>query len=143
MSRTIKLYRVPDSTSTPNLREMLPGDARGITKALNEYLSSRYDFHPVFTLAETRHWFTPVPDVVYSYVSAQQEGQIDSFVSFYALPSTVIKHPTHNELSAMYLFYYVPPKEGGAEALKTLINDALIMAKKVSRSPAAYPNMML
>lgn len=129
MSRQIKEYRVPETPGNPTLRLMQPGDAKAVTKLLNEYLSG-YDFAPVFTLAETKHWFTPVNGVVYSYVT-EVAGKIDAFVSFYCLPSTIINNPLHSELNAMYLFYYVPPKSGGG--LKELVNDALIMAKQVRR----------
>jgi glycylpeptide N-tetradecanoyltransferase len=127
MARQIKLYKVPETPANPTLRLMQPGDAKAITKSLNAYLAG-YDFAPVFTLAEVKHWFTPIDGVVYSYVT-EVDGKIDAFVSFYCLPSTIINHPLHSELNAMYLFYYVPPKDGSG--LKDLVNDALIMAKQV------------
>jgi glycylpeptide N-tetradecanoyltransferase len=127
MARQIKAFKVPETPLNPTLRVMQPGDTEEVTKLLNEYLST-YDFAPVFSLAEVKHWFTPIDEVMYSYVT-EVDGKIDAFVSFYCLPSTIINHPLHKELNAMYLFYYVPPKSG--DGLKGLVDDALVMAKKV------------
>lgn len=49
-------------------------------------------------------------------------------VSFYHLPSTIVKHPTHRTLYVAYSFYNVAL----TMPLKDLILDALIIAKKVS-----------
>lgn len=48
-------------------------------------------------------------------------------VSFYHLPSTIVKHPTHRTLHVAYSFYNV----AFATPLKDLILDALVIAKKV------------
>lgn len=48
-------------------------------------------------------------------------------VSFYCLPSTVVNHPTHKQIKAAYSFYNV----AATVPLAQLMNDALIMAKKV------------
>jgi glycylpeptide N-tetradecanoyltransferase len=37
--------------------------------------------------------------------SSSSGGQLVSMFSFYTLPSSVIKHPEHNELRAAYMFY--------------------------------------
>jgi hypothetical protein len=69
---------------------------------------------------------TPQPLVVDTYVVEQQQqaaaaagaagssssssssssgGQLVSMFSFYTLPSSIIRHPEHNELRAAYMFY--------------------------------------
>lgn len=60
------------------------------------------------------HRLTPQPLVVDTYVVEQQQaagrsssstGQLVSMFSFYTLPSSIIRHPEHNELRAAYMFY--------------------------------------
>lgn len=47
--------------------------------------------------------------------------------SFYQLPSTVVDHPKYKDLKAAYSFYNVAT----TVSLKELMNDALIIAKRV------------
>ena len=54
--------------------------------------------------------------------------EVTDVVSFYHLPSTIVKHPTHRTLYVAYSFYNVAL----TTPLKDLILDALIIAKKVS-----------
>ena len=53
--------------------------------------------------------------------------KITDLVSFYTLPSTVMNHPTHNNLKAAYSFYNVATSASWVD----LIGDALVLAKKV------------
>ncbi len=53
---------------------------------------------------------------------------ITDFVSFYTLPSTVMRHPVHKSLKAAYSFY----NASGKTAWCDLMQDALIIAKNVS-----------
>lgn len=48
--------------------------------------------------------------------------------SFYQLPSTVVDHPKYKDLKAAYSFYNVAT----TVPLKELMNDALIIAKRVT-----------
>lgn len=78
--------------------------------------------------------FLPIDNVVYSYVVKDQQGKVTDFISFYSLPSSVRPSTTHQHthLHAAYLFYYVPLGMGSdKERTKTLVNDALILAKNV------------
>ena len=54
------------------------------------------------------------------------------FISFYSLPSTIIGNTKYQLLKAAYSFYNV----AGATPWVTLMNDALILAKKVRASSA-------
>lgn len=130
MARLIKNFQLPEDTVLP-LRPMIQADVPAICKRLNAYLDS-FEFSPIFSVPELQHWFMPLDGVVYSYVTEDADGEVDAFVSFYCLPSTILHRPHgHEELNAMYLFYYIPPSQGGDAALRTLINDALILGKKV------------
>ena len=53
---------------------------------------------------------------------------ITDFVSFYTLPSTVMRHPVHKSLKAAYSFYNASAKTPWFD----LMQDALIVAKNVS-----------
>ncbi|KAL0277099.1 UNVERIFIED_CONTAM: hypothetical protein PYX00_004498 [Menopon gallinae] len=125
MQRTLKLFRLPDTTKTPGFRKMVPEDVPQVHKLLNKYLE-RFDLVPIFTIEEVRHWFTPQPGIVDSYVVQTEEG-IEDFVSFYTLPSTIMHHPVHKSLKAAYSFYNVSNKTPWVD----LINDALISAKNL------------
>ena len=52
---------------------------------------------------------------------------ITDFVSFYTLPSTVMRHPVHKSLKAAYSFYNASAKTPWFD----LMQDALIVAKNV------------
>lgn len=51
-------------------------------------------------------------------------------LSYYNLPSTIVRHPVHKQLKAAYAFYNVP----GKHSLVQLMTDALVLAKEVSSS---------
>mmetsp|Transcript_21067 Transcript_21067/g.35157 ORF Transcript_21067/g.35157 Transcript_21067/m.35157 type:complete len:449 (+) Transcript_21067:48-1394(+) len=126
MARTIKLYSLPEVTSTPGLRPAEPRDMERVTQLLNSYLS-KYSIAPELSLQEVVHILTPQEDVVYSYVVEDpQTKEITDFVSFYCLPSTIIGNPKYKLLRAAYSFYNVPLKT----PLINLLKDALILAKQ-------------
>jgi len=58
-------------------------------------------------------------------VEDPKEKKITDFISFYSLPSSVLKHPEHNTLHVAYSYYNVP----GAHNMVDLQRDALILAK--------------
>jgi len=129
MQRHLKLYRLPDNTKTPGIREFRPTDVDNVTKLLNNYLL-RFDLTPIFNSADVLHWFTPQPNIIESFVVEDPDcpGKLTDFVSFYTLPSTVMNHPTHNTIKAAYSFYNVSTITPWAD----LMGDALILAKKAN-----------
>jgi len=125
MARTIKLYKLPDKISTQGLRLMEEKDVPSACALLMNYLS-KFDLFVNFTEDEFRHWFIPVPDVIYTFVVEDTEtGQITDMVSFYSLPSTVIGNEKYPLLRAAYSFYNVATKAD----LTTLMRDSLILAR--------------
>jgi glycylpeptide N-tetradecanoyltransferase len=54
--------------------------------------------------------------------------EITGFVSFYGIPTSVMKHPVHKVINVAYMFYYGAQDQA---TLPKLLNDALIMSKKV------------
>merc|ERR1719422_1198133 len=127
MQRHLKLYKLPDNTRTPGIREFRPTDVDNVTDLLNNYLS-RFDLTPIFNTADVLHWFTPQPNIIESFVVEDPDtpGKLTDFVSFYTLPSTVMNHPTHNTIKAAYSFYNVSTATPWAD----LMGDALVLAKK-------------
>uniref|UniRef100_H3DLY1 Glycylpeptide N-tetradecanoyltransferase n=1 Tax=Tetraodon nigroviridis TaxID=99883 RepID=H3DLY1_TETNG len=136
LQRTMKLYRLPDSTKTPGLRPMERRDIRQVTELLEKYLK-RFQLAPSMTEEEVSHWFLPQDNIIDTYVvevaglhpnPPRLEGAgglLTDFASFYTLPSTVMHHPLHRSLKAAYSFYNVHTQT----PLLDLMNDALILAK--------------
>jgi glycylpeptide N-tetradecanoyltransferase len=142
--RQIIKYKLPDTTSTPGLRQMEAGDVDTVLSLLQRYLE-RMDMAQVFSKHEFEHWMFPSEkskeQVVWSYVVEDpQSKKVTDFFSFYNLESTVIGNKKHSVIKAAYLFYYATEvafekKEDNAklkERLNLLMKDALILSKKVS-----------
>ena len=82
--------------------------------------------HIQFTEDEIAHFLLPREWVIESYVVENDKGKITDFISFYSLPSSVLKHPEHKILNVAYSYYTVP----GTHSAKDLMADALTLAKK-------------
>ncbi|KAK6326916.1 hypothetical protein J4Q44_G00025610 [Coregonus suidteri] len=124
LQRTMKLYRLPDSTKTPGLRAMERRDVRQVTELLQKHMR-RFQLAPSMGEEEVAHWFLPQDNIIDTFVVEGAGGVLTDFTSFYTLPSTVMHHPQHRSLKAAYSFYsvytHVP--------LLDLMNDTLILAK--------------
>ena len=99
MQRHLKLYKLPDTTKTPGIRELKTQDVEAVTTLLNGYLD-KFDLAPIFTAADVLHWFIPQKGIIESYVveDPNTPGKLTDFISFYTLPSTVMNHPQHNSI---------------------------------------------
>lgn len=124
MSRTLKLYRLPQTTSTTGWRQMTASDVPSVLGIVNKHLS-KFKLAPHFSEREFRHWFVPQDDIVNSFV-VENDNVITDFASYYSLPSTVMRHATHKVLRAAYSFYCV----AGATPIVQLMKDVLITAHK-------------
>ena len=139
-ARQITRFHLPSSTTTPGLRPMETKDVPAVTNLFNRY-SERFAMAPKFDREEISHWLLKddqlLEQVVWSYVVEDASHKITDFVSFYCLESSVIGNPKHDTVRAAYLFYYATEtafqKEESClkERLNAIINDALILAKKV------------
>lgn len=126
MSRTIKLYKLPDSTVTPGFRKMKLHDVPAITRLLRNYLS-QFIVAPDLDENDVEHWLLPKEDVVDCYlVESPETHEIIDFCSFYTLPSSILGTQNYSTLKAAYSFYNVSTKT----PLLQLMNDALIVAKQ-------------
>jgi glycylpeptide N-tetradecanoyltransferase len=125
MSRTIKLYRLPEATATPGFRPMERHDVPGVTRLLRNYLA-QFAVAPDLLEDDVEHWLHPTENVVNSYVVVNPETrEITDFCSFYTLSSTILGNQNHSSLKAAYSYYNVSTRT----PLLQLMNDALIMAK--------------
>ncbi|XP_073302548.1 glycylpeptide N-tetradecanoyltransferase 1-like [Primulina huaijiensis] len=126
MSRTMKLYKLPDQTATPGFRKMEPHDVPAVTRLLRNYLK-QFVVAPDFDELDVEHWLLPRENVVNSYLVASPDNQeITDFCSFYTLPSSILGSLSYSSLKAAYSFYNVSTKT----SLLQLMNDVLIVAKK-------------
>eukprot|EP00899_Mesostigma_viride_P003341 jgi/Mesvir1/13007/Mv06010-RA.1 len=125
LSRTVKLYKLPDAPATPGFRKMRPEDVPQVAALLTEYLL-RFRLAPVLSEDEVARQLLPREDVVDCYVVENLETKrVTDFSSFYTLPSTIIGNDTYKAIKAAYSFYNVAK----ATPLTTLMNDTLIVAK--------------
>lgn len=125
IARTVKLYKLPDTTTTPGLRPMRPDDTAQVTSLLAADLE-RFGLAPVFTEADVAHAMLPRPGVITTYVVESQAGGILTDVaSFYTLPSSIIGHDRHKELKAAYQYYTAVT----ATPLVQLMRDVLVIAR--------------
>lgn len=82
--------------------------------------------HIQFNEAEVNHFLSTQDDVVESFVVEDPStNEITDFISFYSLPSSVLKHPQHKTLRVAYCYYYFNEKN----SITDLMRDLLIMAK--------------
>lgn len=126
MGRTIKLCRLPDSTSTPGFRKMELHDVPAVTRLLRNYLN-QFEVAPDLGENDVEHWLLPTENVVDSYVVESPEShKITDFCSFYSLPSSILGNPNYSILKVAYSFYNVATKT----PLLQLMNDVLIVAKQ-------------
>eukprot|EP00731_Ephydatia_muelleri_P009223 Em0004g1561a len=127
LQRMMRLYKLPETTKTIGLRTMEAKDVSTVHALVNKYLE-KFDLIPVFESEEDIvHWFLPRPNIISSYVVENPETKVvTDVISFYHLPSTVVSHPVHKTLYAVYSFYNVATYT----PMKDLMQDALILAKQ-------------
>jgi hypothetical protein len=113
--------------STPGLRPMVAADVPSACRLLNAYLS-KYHLATVFDEHDFAHWLLPRADVIYAYVAENPATkEISELISFYHLPSSILKNPKHTHLKAAYSYYHV----NTLVSYKDLMHDALTLAAKV------------
>ncbi|KAG7195289.1 glycylpeptide N-tetradecanoyltransferase [Scheffersomyces spartinae] len=139
-SSMIAKYALPSETKTKGWREMKLEDVDQVHALITEY-QKRFDIVQVFSKEEISHWLldvnscNPENKVICSYVVENSDGRITDFISYYLLPFTILNDKTHNELGIAYLFYYatdLADKDGYKKRLISLVNDALVTAKKLN-----------
>ncbi|TDH72454.1 hypothetical protein CCR75_009277 [Bremia lactucae] len=126
MTRTIKMYRLPETPSVSGFRIMQKKDVAEVTALLKTYLA-KFELIQNFDQNDVAHWMLPRKGVINSYVVENPDTHnITDFTSFYHLPSTIIGHDQHDKLNAAYSFYNVAT----SVPLTELMHDTLVMAKQ-------------
>lgn len=126
LSRTIKLFKLPNDFQIPGFRQMKPEDVPQAHKLLVEYLK-KFKLAQHFSEEEFAHWLLPRKGVVDAFVVEDPNTKkITDFASFYNLPSTIIGNQSYNTLQAAYSFYNVCT----SHEWKDLMQDALIAARQ-------------
>ena len=128
LQRAERLYKLPETTSTPGFRPMELKDVEEITNKLNKFLDSRYDLTVLFSKEMVQHTFLPKEGekIVRSYV-IESEGKIKAFASFYILPNSVLNSYEYTKLFVAYQYYYFYEEDVD---IKQFFKDNLIMAYK-------------
>lgn len=124
MARYVKLLKLPNEISIKGIRPMVKQDVKGVHTLLSDYLQ-KFEVHLHFNQDEIAHFLLPRDNVLESFV-IENNGVITDFISFYNLPSTILKHETHKLLKVAYSFYNV----GTTHSLEELTKAALILAKQ-------------
>jgi len=124
MARYQKLLRLPEQPSLP-VREMQEKDLTVVHPMLLEYLN-QFDTHFHFSMEELRHFLLPRNGVIEAFVIEDEAGKITDFFSFYALPSSILRHVEEKTLNVAYSYYTVARKH----SMNDVFKQALIMAKK-------------
>ena len=130
MQRFVKRQKLPDAPKIAGIRPMEKRDVSQVAKLLNEHIA-KYKVHVVFSEAEVEHYFLPREGVLEAYVVDESKtgekgaSTVTDFISFYSLPSSVLKNPNYSHVNVAYAYYIVPGKHGISE----LFEDALIFAR--------------
>jgi len=126
LARTIKLYKLPEQTTTVGLRPLKKEDHAQACKILNDYLS-RFKLYMVFDEQDFEHWFTIKEGVMECYVVEDPEThQITDMASFYSLPSSILNNPKYQTLNAAYSWYIAVTKT----PIQQLMKDILVIAHR-------------
>jgi len=124
MARYVKLLKLPNEVSIKGIRVMEKHDVPVVHTLLTNYLT-KFELYLHWTQEEIAHFLLPRDNVVDSFV-VETNGQVTDFISFYNLPSTILKHETYKLLKVAYSYYNV----GTVHSLEELMKCALILAKQ-------------
>lgn len=98
-------------------------DVNIVKKLLNDYLT-KFELKESFSKKEIKHFLMPRNKVMHSYV-IETKGMVTDFLSFYSLPSSILRHEKYKTLNAAYSYYFIP----GTYSLMELYTNALILAR--------------
>lgn len=126
MARYVKLLKLPSETTIKGLRPMLKKDVKAVHELLQENMK-KFEVHLHFSPQEIEHFLLPREGVIDSFVVENPDtGKVTDFISYYHLPSTILKHEVHKVLKVAYSYYNVAT----SQSLLELMKDALVLAKQ-------------
>ncbi|ETV68154.1 hypothetical protein H257_15884 [Aphanomyces astaci] len=138
MTRTIKMFKLPDEHDLANFGPMQPKHVSCVTGLLRRF-QKKFDLKADMNESEVAHWLLPRAGVVNTYVVEDPlSHKVTDFCSFYHLPSTIIGNTTHKTLFAAYSFYNVAT----TVPLTRLMHNCLIMAKAANLDVFNALNLM-
>lgn len=91
----------------------------------------KYNCHFAYNQEQFMHQILPRKNVVYTFVIEQPDGTITDFLSFYNLPSIILKKDSshdHSVINVAYLYYYAVSEPN---KLEHIINFGLKFAKEM------------
>lgn len=132
---------------TKGWRKMEEKDIATVWKLYDAW-RDRYDISQIMTKDDIKHWIygghQQDGKVIHTFVVEDEETkEVTDYISFYVLPFTVLQNPKHKQIGIAYLYYYASTVGLGKtnkdeenqellkKRLKSLVNDAMIEAKKV------------
>lgn len=93
MGRYVKMHKVAEDTDIVGIREMQKKDVPVVHKKLNDFLK-QFKLHIQFSEEEIAHFLIPRENVIESFVVEDPATkEITDFISFYSLPSSILRHP--------------------------------------------------
>ena len=132
--------RLPDVHPIPSFTRA-KGDAHmcGAYKLVMEYLAAGSKLHIGYGYKEFVHWVQPRKGVVSSFVTLDDEGEVNGFISYYFL-ETLVKNCGRDEskVKGAYLMYMAPQHVN----IRELVTCALIEAKKEGADVVNCLNIM-
>ena len=124
MTRAKQFYNLSSELPISGFRPMEEKDVDDVYVLLDN-LEKKYKVHGYYSKEEVAHWFLPRKNVIYSYVKTNDEDKVTDFISFYNLPSTILKNEKYKKLMAAYSFFNI----NTSCSFKDLMKCALILAK--------------
>ncbi|KAG7570406.1 Acyl-CoA N-acyltransferase [Arabidopsis thaliana x Arabidopsis arenosa] len=126
MSRTVKLYKLPDAPITPGFREMERRDVPAVTELLKNYLC-QFGVATDFDENDVKHWLLPRENIIDSYLVVSPETHdVTDFCSFYTNSTTIPGNRKYTTVKGAYSYCNVST----LTSLPQLMNDALIVSKQ-------------
>ncbi|KAG0671842.1 glycylpeptide N-tetradecanoyltransferase [Pichia californica] len=137
-----------NETKTVGWRKMKEEDIDTVYKLYNDW-RVRYEISQIMTKEDVKHWIYGGKQqdgkVIHTYVVEDKDTKrVTDFISFYVLPFTVLQNELHDNVGIAYLYYYASETGLGKfikdeesqellkKRLKSLVNDAMIEAKKIN-----------
>jgi glycylpeptide N-tetradecanoyltransferase len=128
---------INDTWKSGGVRPMTMSDVTAVTDGLAKFLAT-FDISPIFSENDVAHWFLPRDKIVHSYV-IEKDGVIETFFSFYTIPSTVLNQDTHNCVNGAYSFYHFHPKDNALDMYRNMIYFAKNTGHDVLNTLSAIP----
>jgi glycylpeptide N-tetradecanoyltransferase len=121
----IKYFDIRDEPFNDNFVKMEEQHILSVYDKFNDYME-RYNFYPIYSIDEFKHIFYN-NKYVSSYVLLDDDDEVLDFISYYKLPTKILKfNQKHDFINIGYVYYYTSIEETPYR----LIMDLIIVAKK-------------